>query len=75
MAKPRTVAALRAIEPAVDRVAAARVFIADREAEAREARKVRNEAVRALVAEYGPAETSRMTGIPLPTVKGIGGGA
>lgn len=67
----RTVAALRAVQPEVDRVKAAQEFIAHWGREIKEARKVRNEAVRVMAAELGPAETARRTGMPLPTVKAI----
>lgn len=66
---PNSPRGLRGIGSALDRVKASLVFIAEREAELAEARLVRNRAVRALVDEFGPAATSRMTGIPLPSVK------
>jgi hypothetical protein len=73
MARARTLASLRAVQPDVERIKAAQDFIADREREIKEARRVRNEAVRSMVAEFGPAETARRTGMPLPTVKAIKG--
>lgn len=66
---------LRAKEPGVERIAAAQAFIAAHKDEIQEALRIRNEDVRAMVAEHGQAETSRRTGIPLPTVKSIKGPA
>lgn len=73
MAAPRTLAKLRAMPPGPARVRAIKEFIAMRDDEIKEARKLRNEDVRALATEHGPAEAARMLGMPLPTVKAIKG--
>lgn len=66
---------LRLVAAGVDRIAAAQAFISARKDEIKEALRIRNEDVRAMVAEIGVAETARRTGIPVPTVKSIRGGA
>lgn len=73
--KPSGLDELRAVTPGLDRIAAAQVFVAAHKDEIKEALRIRNDDVRAMVAELGPAETARRTGIPLPTVKSIKGGA
>lgn len=56
-------------------VQAAIAYIEAGEVKMQEARRLRNAAVRRLVEKYGPAETARLTGIKLATVKAIRGGA
>lgn len=65
---------LRAMPPGLDRIAAAEGCIANHEDAVREARRIRDDGIRAWAAEHGPAETARATGMPLPTVKVINRG-
>ena len=75
MTTPRTLDDLRAMPPGPTRVAAANAYISQREEAITEARRLRNADIRALVEEKGLAETARLTGMKLATVKAARGPA
>lgn len=64
---------LRAMPPGPERVAAVQAWIPVQRDLIKQARRLRNADVRALCAEHGPAETARMLGMALSTVKSIRG--
>lgn len=72
---PRNLDALRGMPPGPVRIAAADRYIAERETAIKDARAIRNADIRALVAEHGPAETARLTGLSLSTIKLVRGQA
>jgi len=73
MTIPRNLEELRAVSDGVARVRAAQAYLALGEEKLSEARKLRDDAVRALVEEHGPAEAARLTGLSVSSVKAIRG--
>lgn len=69
----RTLDELRTVTNDEELIAAAAAYIAAGEAKLREARKLRNDAVRRLVVEHGPTRVARLTGMTLANVKAIRG--
>lgn len=73
MSAPPNINALRAMTPGPERIRAADDYIAQREEAIRDARRIRDDDIRALVAEHGPAEAARRSGRSLSTVKLVKG--
>lgn len=73
MSTPQTLANVRAVKDVEARIRAATAYIEAGEAKLREARRIRDQDVRALVANVGPAEAARRSGLSLSTVKTIKG--
>lgn len=65
--------AIRGLPLREDRIHAATAYIAQIEAQADEARKLRDDEVRALVRQFGPSEAARRSGLSLSTIKLIKG--
>lgn len=68
-----TLEQLRKLRPGPERIRAISEYIALGEEKISDARKLRDEDVRTLIAEHGPAEAARMSGLSLSTVKLIKG--
>lgn len=62
---------LRAIADVAGRVKALNSYIENGEEKIRDARRLRDEGIRALVETYGPAEAARLAGVSLSTVKSV----
>lgn len=69
MTPPRTLDELRAIKDPAARVRAADQYIAMGEEKVREARRIRDNDLRALAEKHGPAQAARLSGRSLSTVK------
>ena len=68
-----TLEQLRKLRPGPERIHAISEYIALGEEKISDARRLRDEDVRALVAEHGPAQAARLSGLSLSTVKLIKG--
>ena len=66
-----TPAELRKITDRVERAHRATTYIEAGEEKIREVRRLRDDAIRDLVKEHGPAKTARLVGLSLSTVKAI----
>ncbi|HTF54199.1 MAG TPA: hypothetical protein VK735_42705 [Pseudonocardia sp.] len=66
-----TLAALRSMHPGVERIRAIGDYIKQGEEQLREARKLRNADVRALVGDLGPAQVAKASGLSLSSIKSI----
>jgi hypothetical protein len=73
MAAPRTIDELKAVADPGARITAAALYIENGEAKIREARHIRDTAIRALAEAHGPAEAARLAGVSLSTVKLVRG--
>lgn len=71
--QPKTIDELRAVRDPEARVKAADAYIHNGTEKLKEARRLRDEAIRALVALHGPSEAARRAGVSLSTVKLIKG--
>lgn len=65
----RTLQELKSMKPGVPRAEAIAEYIAAGEAKLREARCLRDDDLRTLAAEHGPANAARRAGVSLSTVK------
>ncbi|MGE4164236.1 MAG: hypothetical protein AB7G23_21140 [Vicinamibacterales bacterium] len=72
-AAPVTLVEIRAIPNIEARIRAATLYIDHAEQQAADARKVRDDDVRTLIATYGPSEAARRSGLSLSTIKLIKG--
>lgn len=70
---PRTLEEVRAVRDPEARIHAASAYIAAGEEKLREARRLRDADVRALIEQHGPAEAARRSHLSLSTVKTIKG--
>lgn len=59
--------------PGPERIQAAGTYIGQREEAIQEARRIRDDDIRALIKAHGPAEAARRAGLSLSTVKLIRG--
>lgn len=57
------------MKPGLSRIAAVAEYIEQGEAKIRDARKLRDDDLRDLAAEHGPAKAARLAGVSLSTVK------
>lgn len=73
MTVPRNLEQLRVTHPDLEQVKAADAYIAQREEAIREARAIRDAAVRRLIAKHGPAKTRDLTGYSASTIRLIRG--
>jgi hypothetical protein len=60
--------------PGAERIQAINAYIEQREQATKNARKLRDEDVRALVADHGPSQAAQKSGLSLSTVKSISRG-
>lgn len=66
---PANLTELKAVKSATERAIAAGAYITAREEAIAEARKVRDDAVRAVAAEVGPTKAAQACGVSLSLVK------
>ena len=64
---------LRRMAPGPDRIRAVGEYIANGEKKIAEARSIRDGDIRVLIAEHGPAEAARRSGLSLSTIKQVRG--
>lgn len=72
---PRTLKELQDMPPGPNRIIAARAYIAEREHAIADALAIRNADIRELIGQKGLAETARITGLSLSTIKLVKGQA
>lgn len=72
---PQTLDQLREMEPGPRRIDAISRYINQGEEKIRDARKLRDDDVRALVSEVGPTKAAEACGLGIHTVKAIARGA
>jgi DNA invertase Pin-like site-specific DNA recombinase len=73
MTTPRNLDEVRAVKNRVARIKAAGTYIEHGTAKIREALKIRDDDIRALIDAYGPSEAARLAGVSLSTVKLVSG--
>jgi hypothetical protein len=66
---PHTLDELRKMSPGSDRALAIAAYIKAGEQKLRDARKLRDDDLRALAAQHGPAKAARLAKVSLSTVK------
>lgn len=74
MTVPITLSQLRAMRPGPDRIHAISTYIEQGEQSIKSARKLRDDDVRTLVTDHGPARAAQKSGLSLSTVKSISRG-
>ncbi|MBA2324697.1 MAG: hypothetical protein H0V92_12035 [Pseudonocardiales bacterium] len=74
MTDPVTLQQLRGMKPGPERIRAITTYIEQGEQTIRSLRKLRDEDVRALVADLGPAQAAQKSGLSPSTVKSINKG-
>lgn len=71
MSAPRTLDELRSVRDPLAQALAAKSYIERAEDAARQARRVRDAAIREYLKEHGPTETAKACGVSLATVKAL----